>query len=251
MIDLHCHILPGLDDGARTLEESLEMCRISFHDGIRTIVATPHALSGIYQNDRLTILSKVQELNKALHRLLSPAISLEIIPGADVHFSAKVVAHLHRGKALTIGEGGKFLLLEFPSQDIPSHAEVVIFELIASGVTPIISHPERNWEIAQRPKRYYNLLRMGCLGQVTAMSLTGGFGREMREVAERLLKNRLVQVIASDGHSPHERPPALSSAVEAAAKILGEEEARKMVTTYPQAILAGQRPNAPEPICKL
>jgi len=256
MIDLHSHILHGLDDGAKTLEESVEMCLTSFQDGVRTVVATPHTLNGVYQNDRSTILAKVEELNKAIikfrvqktssaFRIPHSAFSLTVLPGADVHFSTELLNEIDEGKALTIGDEGRYLLLEFPVQGIPHGVEEVLFQLMVRGITPIISHPERNLEIASRTQRYFEMIRMGCLGQVTAMSLTGEFGGEVKRVAEKLLKARLVQIIASDAHSQNSRPPILSSAVQAAARIVGEEEARKMVTEYPQAVLDGQRPNVP------
>ena len=284
MIDLHSHILHGLDDGAKTLEESVEMCLTSFQDGVRTVVATPHTLNGVYQNDRSTILAKVEELNKAIKKfgvqgsgfgvqetqsafrnphsaivnshsnVVDPksafrnphsALSLTVLPGADVHFSTELLTQIDEGKALTIGDLGRYLLLEFPVQGIPYGVEEVLFQLMVRGITPIISHPERNLEIAFKTQRYFEMIRMGCLGQVTAMSLTGEFGGDVKRVAEKLLKARLVQIIASDAHSKYSRPPILSSAVQAAARIVGEEEARKMVTEYPQAVLDGQRPNIP------
>ena len=273
MIDLHCHILYGVDDGPETMEESMEMCRISLRDGIRTILATPHTLNGVYLNDRSTILAKVQELNKEITKfeaqsselgveethsaiqrqpsksliseLRTPNPELEILPGADVHFSPELLNEIEEGKALTIGDGGKYLLLEFPHQGIPHGVEEVLFQLMVRGIIPIISHPERNLEIAYKTQRYLEMVRMGCLGQVTAMSLTGEFGEEVKRVADKLLKARLVHIIATDAHSKNNRPPILSSAVQAAARIVGEAEARKMVTEYPQAVLDGQRLNVP------
>ncbi len=276
MIDIHNHILYGLDDGAKTLEESIEMCQISFDDGVGIIVATPHTLNSVYENSRSTILTKVQELNTMIDReflyipphSLQPHmglatgqpnnpgtrlddstnhVNLKIIPGADVHFSEKVLSQLYQDEIMTIADGGKFLLLEFPSQGIPFQAETILFELMVRGITPIITHPERNLEIARSPKRYSNMVQRGCLGQISAASLTGGFGREARQAAEKLLGRNLAHFIASDGHSANGRPPVLSSAVQAAAKIVGEEEARKMVTEYPRAIIEGRRPEVPEP----
>jgi protein-tyrosine phosphatase len=281
MIDLHAHLLPGLDDGAKTLEESVQMCWISYKDGVRTIVATPHTLNGFYLNDRETILNKVKELNSALkkfgfsndinvpnvHNVLNehnastlrpndpmtqlpndPITDFQILPGADVHLCEKTLPHLDKGKLMTISDGKKYLFLEFPSQGIPYQAEEIIFQIMTRGIIPIITHPERNLEIGQRPQRYYEMIRMGCLGQVTAMSLTGEFGRRVRQIAERLLTNRLIHFIASDAHSTDGRPPILSEGVRAAEKIVGKEEAQKMVTEYPQAILEGRKPDVPEPI---
>lgn len=278
MIDLHSHILPGLDDGPETLEESVEMCRISYRDGIRTIVATPHTLNSVYETDRSTILAKVRELNAAIEEKLffgpspfpepvpgaetrqpnhpgpefSPhsrnPVGLRIIPGADVHFSEEVLSEQNQDKITTIGDGGKFLLIEFPHWAVPHGAEAILFDLLVRGITPVISHPERNPEIARRPERYRDMIRVGCLGQITGASLMGGFGRDAREAAENLLRKNLVHFIASDAHSANGRPPLLSDAVRAAAKMVGKEQARKMVTEYPRAILEGRRPSLPEPL---
>lgn len=240
MIDLHNHLLYDLDDGPRTLQESLQMCEIGYRNGIRTIVATPHTLSGIHQNNRSTILAKVQELTRVLEETgLTP---LSILPGADIHLSPEIIPQLDQGKLTTLGDTGKSLLIEFPSQGIPRGTEELLLGLIKKGITPVITHPERNLEIMGRPQRYHEMIRIGCLGQVTAASLTGGFGAEVRRCAEELLKRRLLHVIATDAHSAHGRSPILTPAVEAAKRIVGEEEARRMVTEYPRAVLEGQSP---------
>jgi len=266
MIDLHSHILHGMDDGAETTEGSLQMCRTSYRDGIKTIVATPHILPGVYENNRSTILAKVQELNNALmkfrvqssefgvknsdsmtQRLNDPMTGFKLLPGADVHFSSDLLQRYEKEEIVTVNDRGQFLMIEFNFQGIPYQAEEVLFQLLAKGIVPLISHPERNFEIGQRPKRYYEMIRMGCLGQVTAMSLTGEFGPGVKKVAEKLLAHRLIHFIASDAHSINGRPPILSVGVKAAEKIVGREEAQKMVTEYPQAIIEGRRPNVPDP----
>ncbi len=267
MIDLHNHILYGQDDGAETLEESIAMCRISYHDGVRTIVATPHILPGIYENDRSTILSQVAQLNNALKKLsvqsseftgkdfgasthsrINASDLFEILPGADVHFSSDLLDRLERKEVVTVNDQGRYLMVEFESQGIPYMAEEALFQMLTKGIVPIISHPERNMEIGKKPKRYYEMVRMGCLGQVTAMSLTGEFGPEIKRSAEKLLAKRLIHIIASDAHSPDRRPPILSAGVKAAEKIVGKEEARKMVTEYPKALIEGRRPSIPDPL---
>jgi protein-tyrosine phosphatase len=273
MIDLHTHILPGLDDGVKTLEESIKMCWMSFRDGVRTIVATPHTLNGLYLNDRDIILKKVDELNEALihcglrisdcgiknskseidfssinSAFRIPNSEFRILPGSDVRLCENTLSHLDQGKVMTISDSKKYLFLEFPFQGIPHQAEEIIFQVMQRGMIPIITHPERNIELGQRPRRYYEMIRKGCLGQVTAMSLTGELGPRIKQVAERLLTNRLIHFIASDAHSLDGRPPILSEAVRVAGKIVGKEEAQKMVTEYPQAILDGRKPDVPEPI---
>lgn len=267
MIDIHTHILSGLDDGAKTLEESIKMCRISYQDGIKTIVATPHILPGIYKNDRSTILSALQQLNAAIKKLgvrssefgtqnIDPITqrpnnsidALKILPGADVHFSSDIFQRYEKGEVVTVNDQGRYLMVEFDFQSIPYRSEKVLFQLIMHGMVPIITHPERNLEIIRNPKRYYEMIKMGCLGQVTAMSLTGGFGSQEKRTAERLLAHRLIHFIASDAHSTEGRPPILSAGVRAAEKIVGKEEARKMVTEYPEAIIEGRKPIVPEPL---
>ena len=275
MIDLHSHILPNLDDGPRTIEDSIQMCRVSYKDGTKTIVATPHILPGIYENDRSTILSKLQELNEAIKKFgvessefrvknfdsttqrpndlitqlpNDSMTKLKILPGADVHFSSDILQRLEKKEIVTVNDQGRYLMVEFAFQGIPYQAEEVLFQLLTKGIIPIISHPERNMEIGQRPQRYYEMIRMGCLGQVTAMSLTGEFGPGVRRIAQKLLTNRLIHIIASDAHSTDGRPPILSAAMKAAEKIVGKEKAYKMVTDYPQAVLDGKKPNVPEPL---
>lgn len=261
MIDLHSHILPGLDDGPRTLEESLQMCWVSYKDGVRTVVATPHTLNGVYENDRSTILSRVHELNETIrkfgvkdsnastHQRVDASNSLRILPGADVRFCEDILLQLGQGRVVTVGDEGKFLIIEFPFQGIPYEAEKILFQLLTKEIVPIITHPERNLEVGQRPKRYYEMIRMGCLGQVTAMSLTGEFGPGIKRIADKLLASRLIHFVASDAHSANGRSPILSKAVKAAEKIVGKKEAWKMVKEYPQAVLDGRRPDVPEPLC--
>ncbi len=263
MIDLHSHILPELDDGAATLAESVEMCRRSYQDGVRTMVATPHILEGVYPNRRPEILAKVEALNAAIKKfgvgssefgVQNPGASshpridaFRILPGADVHFSSDMLQLCENAGIVTVNDEGRYLMVEFDFQGIPYRAEDVLFRLLAKGIIPIITHPERNLEVGQKPRRYEEMIRAGCLGQVTAMSLTGGFGPGARQTAEKLLKNGLVQIIASDAHSVARRPPVLSSALREAEKMVGKEEARRMVTEYPQAVLEGRRPDVPEP----
>jgi protein-tyrosine phosphatase len=287
MIDLHVHILHSLDDGPQTQAESLEMCKIAYRDGIRTVVATPHFLNGVYRNDWATVLARVKALNESLHpwpfqeaktaeacspvsrpwsnasSVGSPPVSrktgsipqtcnsgapFQVLPGADVHFRSDILQLYEQGRLGTINNQGKFLLIEFSSQEVPLKTEELFFQLVTKGITPIITHPERNYEIMRKPERYYELIRRGCLGQLTAMSLTNGFGSEIRKFAEKLLSHRLVHLIASDAHSVNGRPPILSASVKAAAKIVGEKEALKMVTEYPHEILDGLRPMVLEPI---
>ena len=245
MIDLHCHILHGLDDGPDSLDESLAMARRAVEDGVRAIVATPHTLNGIYINRVSEVTSRVT----ALQEILSEnRIELQIYVGGDVHLCPHMLDRIDSGDAVTINDAKKFILLELPSQSIPEGVMEEVFSLKLNGITPIITHPERNSIIQHDPDIMHELVCMGALGQVTAMSLTGDFGEYTRQSSETLLKHRLVHVISSDAHSSVDRPPVLSQAVEQAAEILGDyEEAKRMVTEVPATILSGEMPHFPEP----
>jgi len=244
VIDLHCHILPGVDDGSRSLKESLFMARTAVRDGIHTIVATAHTLNGVYVNPIKKVVSWVNALEKAF---VKNHIELRLFPACEVHICPHMVGHIKKGDAGTINRGGKYLLLELPSQSIPGGVKEELFSLKLNGITPIIAHPERNAAIRSDPNILYELIGMGALSQVTAMSVTGGFGMAVKRSAETLLRQRMCHVIASDAHSADTRQPILSQAVEDAAEILGSyEEAERMVTEVPAAILSGMVPEISE-----
>ncbi len=246
MIDLHCHILPGVDDGPESQDESLSMARKAVEDGIYAIVATPHTLNGIYINPIKEVTLRVAALQEALSK---NHIKLQIYAGADVHLCPHMLEHIESGDAGTVNNAGKHIILEFPSQIVPPGVKDEIFSLKLNGITPIISHPERNSAIQHDTDILYELIRMGALSQVTAMSITGDFGEMALQCSERLLKHRLVHIIASDAHSSDSRPPILSKAVEAAAEIMGNyEEAEHMVTEVPATILSGDIIEIPEPL---
>lgn len=233
MIDLHCHILPAVDDGAKTLDESIQMCQIAEADGITAIVATPHSMNGLYSNQKETVCQKVCELNEILKR---EKIDVTILPGLDLHLYPELILHLKEGKILTVNNKGCYLIVEFPDV-ISSQVESLCFNLQVSGVIPIISHPERNYSFQKNPQMLQDFVDRGALVQITAMSITGGFGKEAEKTVISFLKKELVHIIATDAHSIDRRPPLLSRAVKIAAKIVGEREAWKMVATTPGEII--------------
>lgn len=244
MIDLHCHILPGIDDGAKTQEESLKMAEIALRDGIHTIVTTPHTL-GIHSNNIESVKKSIAELTVAF---AANGINIRLISGADVPLSPGLMKQIKSGEAGTINNGMKYILLELPSYTVPPRTKDIIFELKMNGITPVITHPERNLMIQEDAGILYDLAAMGALCQVTAMSITGDFGEIPQRSAVVLLERRLVHVIASDAHSADYRPPFLSKAVEAAANILGNfKEAERMVKEVPAAIISGNTFDIPEP----
>jgi protein-tyrosine phosphatase len=228
------------------MEESLSMARKAVEDGIHTIVATPHTLDGIYVNPFHEISSRGVSLQDVFSK---NHINLRLCVGADVHLCPNLLERINSGDAGTINNDRRYILLEIPSQTIPPGIKDEIFALKVDGITPIITHPERHPRIQHDMDDLYEFVSMGALCQVTAMSITGDFGETVMECAEKMLRHRLVHVIASDAHSSDSRPPVLSPAVEAAAEIMGSyEEAERMVTEVPAAILAGEKVEIPDPV---
>jgi protein-tyrosine phosphatase len=241
MIDLHSHILPDLDDGPSTWEESLQMARMAVADGIRTIAATPHLFKK-HPDDLPTLISKEEVVNKISEfreRLQAEAIDLEVVPGCDFPLSSESLQLLEDDQVLTINGGKHYLLLEFPFFALPPASEEICFRLKSKGITPIITHPERYFFFIERPEKLERFLKLGCLVQITGSSLTGGFGRQVARTAREMLRKDYCQVLASDAHNVRKRPPLLREAVEEAASLLGRERALAMVTTTPAMILRG------------
>ncbi len=237
MIDIHCHILPELDDGSESLDETLEMCRMAVADGITTTVASPHQQDGVYQTSADAIFTAVQTVSD---RLKQENIPLELLPGADVRVEIETGEKILSGEIVSINNTKRYFLLEFPAHSIPMNIDKLLFNLLMKNITPILTHPERILEVQENPNRVFELVSMGVLSQVTAMSVTGGFGSRIRKCANTLLKHNLVHIIASDAHSISHRPPILSEAVRTVAKILDEEQAQSMVTTVPGKIIRGE-----------
>jgi len=233
MIDLHCHILHGMDDGPPTLRESVEMCRMAAADGTETVVATPHFTPGRYPWTGAAMQERLFELRSVLR---AENVPLTVLPGADVAVFPELPAHSGLRTFLSLNNS-RYLLLEFPHTFMPPGWDTFLHSLIAAGTIPVITHPERNDWFIRHPAAVAQAVQAGALVQVTAMSILGGFGDDARKCCVHLLKNGLVHVMASDGHAATERPPLLSKGVRAAAALIGEERARELVQTVPQAII--------------
>ena len=245
MIDLHCHILSGIDDGPSTLDESIEMCRIAAADGITTIVATPHFRPGSYE------LNNIAEHIRILQNELdSQRIGLTILPGADVYVTPELPGYLGQYRELTINGSGRYFLAELPHETIPAQWDQFLLSLRSRGIVPILTHPERNRWFLNHPDALVPFVMAGGLVQITAMSVTGGVGKDTRDYCSFLLSRNLVQVIATDAHSPDMRPPILSEALKAASDIIGGDAASRLVRDNPQAIIDGRTFEAPEPVIK-
>lgn len=211
------------------------MMEIAKADGITRIVLTPHVF-------RMTRPGReVKDLRPRMDGFLvrPRPKGIELLRGAEVGYSANLVQDI-KDFGLTI-EGTSYVFIEFPALSLPAEAPDLVSRMMRSDLIPIISHPERNAVFARSPEALYDLIRRGALGQLTAQSLTGDFGRRARRAAEEFLALGLVHVIASDAHNAALRPPRLSEAVAAAAKAVGPERARAMVTSMPEAILANEQ----------
>jgi protein-tyrosine phosphatase len=230
MIDLHCHILPGIDDGSPSWEITAEMCRMAAEDGIRHIVATPHANERFFY-DR----SRYEGM---LRKLKDVGCGIKFTLGCDFHFSFDNIedAILHPQR-YTIGES-QYLLVEFSDFGSMQAMREGLFRLANGGTKPIITHPERNLALLEAPDKVLELAKDGCLIQVTANSLTGYWGARSQRMAELLLKKNAIHVIASDAHDTVRRPPLLSPAFDRVCRLAGQDVAHALFVDNPSAIVS-------------
>ncbi len=218
MIDLHCHILSGIDDGAQTVTDSLAMAQQAVAEGIHTIVATPHHQNGKYVNERTSIIHQVKQLNDELQQ---NEISLKVLPGQEVRLYGDLLEDYEAGKIVTLNETNKYIFIEFPSNHVPRYSEQLFYELRVKGMIPIIVHPERNAELIERPDKLYNLVNKGALTQVTAGSLLGKFGKKIKKFSLQLVEHNLTHMIASDAHNTTTRGFHLAESYELIEKEFG------------------------------
>jgi len=219
MIDIHSHILPGMDDGARTMSDALEMARLAAMQGIRYVIATPHHANGHYETPAPRIRAAVEELNAQLNRA---AITLTVYTGQEIRVFRELIEEWEQGSLCTLADS-RYMLLELPSSHIPTYFGEIVHELVIRGVVPIIAHPERNAQINASPNELLTYIAQGALCQLTAHSLIGKFGRKIQRRSRLLCQSGMVHFIASDAHNCHYRAFQLKTAYEVAAKRLGEE----------------------------
>lgn len=209
MIDLHCHLLPGVDDGSKSMDISLKLANDAVRDGIDYALLTPHHMNGVYLNHKKAVIQQTQEFQVELDR---HKISLKVFPGQEVRINGDLLTALDQDDILFADEGGRYLMLEFPSDDVPSYTNNIIYEIMQRGITPVIVHPERNIKIMKTPNILYDLLSKGCLSQVTAGSYVGIFGKKVKKFSEHLVKAGQVYVFASDAHDLPKRKYEMTNA---------------------------------------
>lgn len=239
MIDLHSHILPGIDDGAADFDVSLEMARIAVANGVAVQACTPHILPGLYNNSGPQIRRATEELQRHIDER---GIPLRLVTGADAHIVPNMVGGLRADEILSLADT-RYVLVEPPHHVAPPRLEHFFFDLLAAGYVPVLTHPERLTWIEGHYETFVQLFRAGVWMQVTAGSLTGVFGRRAKYWAERMLNEALVHILATDAHGARRRPPDLAEGRAAAAKWLGDEEADQLVSVRPRAILANAAPS--------
>jgi protein-tyrosine phosphatase len=232
VIDLHSHVLPGLDDGAQTMEDSCELARTALADGITTIAATPHVRAD-YPTTAAQMEAGVEAVRAAL---AESSVGVEIVRGGEIALDALPTLSREDLARFTLGASGRYLLLEFPYGGWPLDLEQRIFELVASGLTPMLAHPERSRDVQNDPQRLARAVSGGALVQVTAAAIDGRLGRNPKAAAARLLELGLVHTVASDAHTPDIRAVGLSHARQA---ISDDGIATWLVEDAPAAILAG------------
>jgi protein-tyrosine phosphatase len=240
MIDIHSHVLAGLDDGARSLEDSVAMIRIAVETGTTDLVASPHANLD-FRFDPALVEERIAELERITG-------ALRIHRGCDFHlYFDNISDALAHPSKYTINHK-RYLLVEFPDLLISKSTPEVFAQLLNHGMTPVITHPERNFLLHKRMEELESWIDSGCLLQVTAQSLLGRFGAEAREVAHRLMKRGMVHFIASDAHDPEDRTPRLDLAYNHVAARYGRERAELLFVQNPRAVIEGEPlPEQPPP----
>jgi len=235
-VDIHCHLLPGIDDGSSSWQDTLAMARMAAADGIGVIVATPHQLGNYGQNDGEMIRQHTAKTQEFLDQHQVP---LRVLPGADVRIEPDLVAMIRRGEVVTLGDHRRHILLELP-HEIYLPLDGLLGQLKRAGMVGILSHPERNGGILGRPDVLAPLVEAGCLMQVTAGSLVGTFGPQIQKFAHWMVQEQLVHFVATDAHGPKSRRPLMQRAYECVVQLVGQDIAEDVCCHNPASVAAGE-----------
>lgn len=235
-VDIHCHLVPGIDDGAKDASESLAMALLAVEEGIDTVVVTPHQLGAFARNSGDAIRVRTVELQELLD---AHGVPLRVLPGGDVRIDAGMVAKIEAGEVMTLGDHRKHVLLELP-HEIYLPLEPLLDELASHGMVGILSHPERNQGILQQPGLLQPLVEAGCLMQVTAGSLLGNFGSSSQALAEKMCQKGWVHFLATDAHGPKSRRPRMREAYQRACELAGEAAADLWCREFPRCVAQGR-----------
>lgn len=221
MVDIHCHILPNVDDGPPSISQFINMANCATLSGITEIFATPHHLNGKYGNSREKILENVNRCNNLLK---NEGISLTLHPGQELRIHSDIFKTIELGEVLTLSDKGKYILLELPSSYIPDYTYNILYELLLREIIPIIPHPERNMRFLDEPNLLYMMVQEGVLTQLTAGSIIGHFGKKIKLFSEKLIEHQLAHFISTDAHDVQTRGFCLQEAYEVISRIYGIDQ---------------------------
>jgi protein-tyrosine phosphatase len=233
--DIHCHLLPAVDDGAANWAEMLAMAQLAVSEGFRSIVCTPHQLAGFVHVPAETIRKKAAE---ATAFLSDQHVALSIRPGAEIRIGPETVERMAAGHTLSLGEHDRHVLIELPFE-LYLPCDDLLAELNARRIVPIMAHPERNHALRAAPRQVAELVRAGWLMQLTGGSITGAFGPEIQQFAEQLLTEGLVHFISTDAHGPRVRPPLMRAAFDRVCELTDWATATKLCSRHPQHVFDG------------
>lgn len=235
LVDIHCHILPGVDDGAKDWQTSIKLAREAVADGVTHAVCTPHMLNDKYINHNKDVIRLTENFQDMLD---DAKIPLTVFPGKEVRISGDLPKALDDDDILFLDEDGQYMLLEFPSDDVPAYTRDMVFKVMQRGITPIIVHPERNNRILKKPTILQNLIKKGCLVQITASSYVGTFGKDIEEMSRKFIEAGQCACFASDAHDLPKRQYEYSEALEKLSNEFGSERAQEFRDNA-QAIVNG------------
>ena len=227
MVDLHCHLLPGIDDGSKSMEISLRMAREATENGVTHALLTPHHMNGHYINHKQDVIRRTKEFQEQIN---AHNIPLTVFPGQEVRINGQLLEALDKDDILFADTAGKYMMLEFPDDDVPHYTNQMIFDLQQRGIIPVIVHPERNTKIMAEPDLIYQLLEKGCLSQITASSYVGTFGKKVENFSRQLIGAGQGYVFASDAHDLPRRKYEMRQAFEKLKREFGDD----LVNRYQQ-----------------
>jgi len=242
MIDIHTHVLPGVDDGPGNFVESLEMLKVGMRDGIHGVVCTSHVLNRLTPDIEQTFQEKFRKLKELV---ADEGLGISLWLGSEIMCTASFDL---RSPIATINNNGKYLLIELPMGQLPAGVDEVFFNLSLEGIVPILAHPARNAVIQQRPRLVHEFINRGVLMQINSGSVTGVFGKKARQTALLLLEHNLVHLVASDCHSVVSRPMHLRKCHGFIQNKFGSDLARDLFFTNPSKAVAGEDIDIREPV---
>jgi protein-tyrosine phosphatase len=237
MIDIHCHLLPGIDDGPPTLEAAMALAAALVEDGVTQVVCTPHVFPGRFENRRSSI---AEDFTRFAALVLEAGLQLELFWAGEVRLTPEVLDLLRLGELPMLGQAGtvKTMLLELPDGQVPLGAEQFVRRLMGAGIRPVVAHPERNRMVMDHPERIRSLVDEGCALQLTAGSLLGEFGQRAQATAQALLDAGWVQAVASDAHNLAGRRPRMKPAAQWLTRHYGAEAAHQLTVSGPASLSA-------------